>query len=182
MNLVDTGEGMSIKSWKTYVTSLVMGRDIRNIKIKCKLYISLNNLKLDVHLSHNMLCWWKLAYRRQALTKHCKTIVKALLNVYRYGTERCHICQDYDRNSVEHIMFTCSSLHNTRVDKWRNVIRDCPPQMINEFNCMTEHQRWYFMLNCFNCDFVPEWVELYASVSTYISCMFKEYWHKSHDT
>ena len=126
-----------------------------------------------------MLQWWWSAYKSPQFTKQCKLIVKLLLNVYQLGKNMCNQCTLYTHNSVQHILFECSSNIETRNKYWKRVIESCPDQLAQELNRMMIQERAKFLLNAMNCKYVPEWTSLYTNVALFIYCVYNEYYEKS---
>ncbi len=75
----------------------------------------------------------------------------------------------------EHILFQCHGLCEIRIVLWKDVITNCPKQMVKELEKTNVFDRTKFILNAFNCNFTPEWNNLYASMAKFCHKMYDTY-------
>ena len=173
--MVDHGVFMTLNQWKKYVKEKVLDSDLRCMKIKCKLYKSVDMLPID---KQGTFQWWQLAYRNPMYTKHCKMIVRLLLNVFQLGKEQRKVCSSLHTNSLAHILFSCEYTLETRTFYWKNIRHVCPIQLRNELDVMSDNKRCHFILNCMYNRYTPEWYGIYAAMADFIYNVYSSYWQE----
>ncbi len=168
---IEGAEYITLNEWKKRIKEYVMNRDIKRLNITCKLYKSLDMLK--VNTTHRVISWWLYASRYPQDTYRIRTIVRLLFNNPRLGKEQCNYCNLYDTR--EHILFQCTELTDSRKILWNEVVKTCPKQLLKELSKMSVFERTKFILNGFNCKYTPEWDLLYASLSNFCYIMYNIY-------
>ena len=144
--------------WKRKVKALVMAKDFRVLAVTAKVYKSLDMINND---SCNMSTWWVYAHVCPWNTHYVRSVIKLLLNTYRFGKERCKLCNSGLRDTVVHILFNCEGLRRERQELWLKVCMECPGPMIECMDKMNNDGKTRFTLNGFNCNFEHEWICIY---------------------
>ena len=72
-------------------------------------------------------------------------------------------------------MFECSSISNERKTLWSEVEEVSPPNLIMAINAMTSEKKCEFILNGFNCSFIPEWQDLYTRLTDFVNVLYRHY-------
>ena len=91
--------------------------------------------------SHNMLGWVTFLDEHPLLYKECKCVINLLLNTYRCGSKLCPLCNAISCDSIEHILFECSSGKAIRNELWQKVLNSCPNAMVTELNKMSYNSK-----------------------------------------
>ena len=175
---VENGVYMSYPQFKMYVKNVVSARDFNKWRINSTLFKSLVHVTLDKP-SHNMLGWITFLDKHPLMYKECKCAINLLLNTYRCGSKMCTLCTVISSDSIEHILFECSSGEVIRNELWRKVLNSCPNAMARELNKMSCISKVSFILNAFNCIYINEWSSLYMDMCNFIFIMYSNYYRKA---
>lgn len=158
--------------WKKLVKKVVNTRDIKRIKLQCRLYKVIDKLIIDINVM-NISIWWQHAYRNPSFGRINITIIRVLLNVERFGFKLCSDCDNMENDSVEHKMFKCEAVGNDRAIYWNKVLAVCPVQLAKEIVIMSLKDRSVFILNGLGNVYINEWNELYCAIALFVFNMFK---------
>ena len=96
--------------------------------------------------------WWKLCKFKPELLSKCRNIVKLCIgeheinrSKYRYNainySNSCLICSSYENESIEHMLFRCETLQDSRQIALSNLLNSMPQPMVNDFNRMDIRQK-----------------------------------------
>ena len=169
-----TGEYMSLHEWKKKVSQIVNLKDYRNILLQCGLYKVLNYFNFNCNVN-SVKTWWRLAYVNPRTTYFVKTMVRVLLNVSCLGFHACKYCGYETIDSLEHILFQCQGTVKSRRTYWKEVRRVCPVALFIELENMTDRDKSFYIINCFNSDLIGEWSEVYQCVGKFVHNTVSEY-------
>ena len=174
LECITCADYLNVKQWKRMVYDVVLRNDKKRLNVSSMMYKSLGRIKNNV-TTHTMIGWWKHAKYVPTHVRYCRIVINLLLNTYRLGRENCKLCLTSQRNSIEHILFVCPKLQETREVQLQKV-RDCNPKcLVNEINDMCIPERTRFILNAFYCNYVTEWMELYKNVLNFINITLNQY-------
>ena len=170
-----SGNYMSVGQFKKMVTGICCSKDIQSWKITCQLYTSIRMYNTQHMTCKQRLSWWNIAYEFPECTYKCRMIIRLLLNVFRLGKEMCHLCCQYKRNSVNHIIFECDFVKDIRTEYWDIVRESCPRPLYEDMLNMTSDKRCAFILSGFNGPFICEWYELYQNMMDFVYKVYMTY-------
>ena len=169
---VESGDYMQRKVWKQYVKDYVSELERKRIKTKCMMY---NNLKLLDVRDFKMCVWWTHSSHNCNFIKQNEYIVRLLLNVSCYRQTICSCCDSHMVNNVSHILFVCKALDSIRSSLLNEVQKKSPANIIRTINRMQLEEKTRFILNAFYAPYIPEWKNMYDSVSNFIYRMIVKY-------
>ena len=164
ISAICNGTYMTIKEWKQHVTKCIDEKDTKQQKITAIMYSSLQYLEQD---RSDLLGWLGYQHKFPEQAKKCRCILRLLLNVNRLGKEICSLCDMFQKNSIEHILFECISGREVRERCWGEVVM--------ELNRMDVEKKCKFILNGFMCKYTDEWHLLYHSVAKFIYITYSHY-------
>ena len=78
-------------------------------------------------------------------------------------------------NNVSHILFVCQALDSIRSSLLNEVQKKSPANIIRTINRMQLEEKTRFILNAFYAPYIPEWKNMYDSVSNFIYRMIVKY-------
>ena len=87
----------------------------------------------------------------------------------------CNLCGEYDDEFVAHHMFVCKYDHliRERLRLWKSVQDSGPRNLVTHMEMLNPLDRLQFILAGFNCQFMPEWSDLYQSLCKFTYNMYK---------
>ena len=157
------------------IKDCILQLDRRKLTVNGYLCKSLVLVSTDTWNSDKMLSWWNYVKSNVWNMNRCRITVRLLLNTYRFGYESCKLCNNNQCDSVTHILFECNGFPSAREALWEQVVASSPQTLSIELRNMNSLKRCELLLNCLNCDIVPEWMELYDAICIYISTMYTDY-------
>jgi hypothetical protein len=172
LDAIEKGEYCSILQWKKMVKSVISDRHVKSWNATQPLYKSLKYMKV---LCNTMSPWWVLAHKCPLKAKQVRLIIQLLLDKDRHKHNFNGCCNECVIPSTHHILFECSSVRCERRELWDKVMGVCPPRLQAEFNMMSSDRKCEFVLNGFNCGFIPEWQTIYENICEFINVVYKKY-------
>ena len=79
----------------------------------------------------------------------------------------CQLCDSFQQETVEHLLFQCSAHEELRSTWWREVEAVAPPVLLGELSRMGARERTVFILSGLRSGFIPEWEETYTALLNY---------------
>ena len=168
------GSYITMHQWKNLIKRIVNQKQISALQRSCRMYTSLSHM-MPSTLNGKQLSWWLYVQRSPWDAAKCSIIVRLLLNTYRLGSNMCKLCNQ-TRDTLAHILFTCTVTDELRATLWSPVIVACPPQLVEQMSLMSDNSRTMFIVNALNCDYIGDWHLVYESVMHYIYAMFSNYY------
>ena len=168
---VMSGVYIGMKEWKKNVNKVSLLRDQQKKDLEYMFYKVLDYLNVT---SYSMSAWWHHAHLNPTYSRKVRSVIRVLLNVDRMGLKVCEHCEIPVIRSIEHVLFQCYFMRCMREKLWSLVTIECPKQLRDEMNMMTDKERSIFILNCFNCKYISEWRDIYSAVINFIYYMWKE--------
>ena len=186
-NAIETGNFVSLSAWKREVKDLILCREERKWTIDSNLFSSLHHLSV----STSKLClnsWWLFAQNNPMFTMKCKTIMRLLMEVHilnsrqsKYNKKQNErhsalcICDQYEVESVEHMLFKCTSKTSIRELLWESVLEECPSNIFkDQLTAMAPREKTSFILGGLNDGYVVEWDSLYCSIANFTHGVYTE--------
>ena len=84
------------------------------------------------------------------------------------------LCDKLVSETAHHLLFECNGFQVTREKYWKYVVDEIPPAMMQDVEGMSATRRTEFLLSGLNCDYVPEWANIYKVIADYCYAMYKE--------
>ena len=107
------------------VKSVLFKCDFSQWKIACLTYKTLNILNYSDDC-HQLSPCRTHAYHDPRFTKLSRQILRLLPNVNGYGQSQCKVCDSFNVNSVQHILFECRNIADIQEIEWLYVQQNCP--------------------------------------------------------
>ncbi len=181
-SMMDTGDLPSRAAWKRRCSTAVRERQDRRWQMTRVLYGRLNLFNLVVRVARPLV-WWTVCRTNPTCTRHCKTVVKLLtgescLNSHRgrfvngARSRLCTICEEYEEETVPHLISQCSTLAPIRQTLWLHVTAVAPRGWLQSFELMNIPERSRFLCSGFG-PYVREWQSLYEAVARFLSMQYK---------
>ena len=117
----------------------------------------------------------------------CVAIVPLLLQVHQLNSTRyrynnndiksplCDKCDLYEVKSVDHLLFWCTSISDTRDTLWSNVLENCPSEKLSShLQSMPDNHIATFILSGLHNTYIHEWYPLYESLVSFIFNVYKD--------
>jgi hypothetical protein len=153
---VHSGDYMNIKEWKRLAKSKVWARENQKWSVVCRVYRSLSTMKQGIP-SIKLWSWWLYVQNCPTDMHRVRIILKLLLHVngLKYCAARyagngasvlCGKCNQYQAETVAHILFQCEGSVDFRSILWSDVIDMCPPALLLQMNTMTSEDKTAFLL------------------------------------
>ena len=170
-----SGSYMSMNQWKKMIRCIVIDRYKKDLRRSFYLYDALSQTS-SYTLSNKVIAWWIYANWAPWQNKNCSMVIRLLLNTYRLGTSMCKMC-NHNNDRLSHIIFACVELEDLRKVCWDQVIKACPPGLMQEMEQMSDDARTIFILNSLNCEYVRDWHNIYDALLGFICTMFYRYYY-----
>ena len=87
----------------------------------------------------------------------------------------CRRCQLFCVENVEHILFDCTATNMRRQDRWNFVKLKSIPNLIDGIERMASEDKVMFILNAFNCEYVPDWEVTYTAILNFVNNMYENH-------
>ena len=107
--------------------------------------------------------WWSVAHICIDVVKECRSIILLLLNKDRYVHTFCYNCDGQASMDVPHVLFQCDNVYDLRLELWRKVEGEGPPNLIDHMNHLSYPDRYEFIINGFYCANVSDWKDLHVA-------------------
>lgn len=176
---IEMGTDVSLHSWKKRMKMAVTYKDEQEWAVKANMYPSLKRLSVNsAKLTVNG--WWLFVQRNPSCMYKCRCIMKLYLDVHHLNTHvhkfgkcntnsLCHKCDENVPDTIEHMLFDCVALEDTRKTLWEQVICSCPSSILAEqILSMPLCERATFMLSCLGNGYIEEWTDLYTCIVNFI--------------
>jgi hypothetical protein len=178
-NILDHGVTLSIKEMKRVAWKVVYQGELNRWRAKIMLYGSLTIFKSCI-VNPELCVWWNLCHIRPHLTKAARSVVRLTCGQHciRLGQRNnnsllCKQCDLYEVENVSHLLFECTRFNDVRTSAWDDVINEMPLPLITHMNQMGIRKRTEFLFSGFNCNFTPEWLDLYEAAALYIHKLYR---------
>ena len=181
---IETGEYMSKAVWKKIVKNKVIGKEQKNWQIHSKLFSSLRIARVGMP-NIQMSSWWSNTQVNPIDMNKCRDILKLLLGCHKLNTcmykrkhsnissPLCNLCNMYEAESVEHMLFKCPRIEAVRRILWENVIQSTPTHaMRDHIETLQVKDKCVFLLSGLCNTYVIEWNEVYRSIATFVSGIY----------
>lgn len=180
-NMMDTADLPSRATWKRRCRNAVRDLQDRRWQMTRVMYQRLYMFNLAIRVA-GPLVWWSVCRRNPSCTRHCKTVVRLLtgescLNSHRgrfvngSRSRLCTICEEYEEETVPHLISQCSTLATIRQTLWRNVVAVAPRGWLSSLEQMNIPEKSRFLCSGFG-SYVSEWQLLYEAVARFISVQY----------
>ena len=182
---VETGEYCDMKQWKILVIDRIKKNDEKKWQLQSKLFSSLEYVRNSMP-GHNIASWWLYVQTDPLSISKCRHIFKLLFKVHRLNSclykykdnditsPLCSLCDMYESESADHMLFRCSRLQGKRDILWNDVLWHCPTQALLDYISKSRHQELcVFLLTCLHNTFVVEWSEFYRAICMFVSGMYE---------
>ena len=181
---IETGEYMSLSTWKKQVKETVHASEERKWHVMSLLYPSLCHVRIG-HSCLGMSAWWKYAQQEPSEIKKCKVVMQLFLGTHKLNSclyrhrdndvanPRCTCCMTYEIESVCHLLFKCNGFADNRKMWWNNVLNTCPTEMLRlEMARMTDEKLTTFILSGLSNSYTSEWKDFFAALLIFITSMY----------
>ena len=183
---LETGESMPIAKWKRIVRICVKDREEQKWRVMSCLYPSIEMMTVGMPVLE-ILAWWQYVDKSPNNLYKCVSIVRLLMGchrlntcLYRYGQNEiasplCNECSFYEEETVDHMLFRCSSLSHLRRDLWNKVMLMSPSEVLNREMCsMSWTKLSTFILSGLHNSFVPEWKEFFDAMCEFVYKLYTQ--------
>ena len=93
-----------------------------------------------------------------------------------FNSVRCRICEGFDYDTAEHILFTCEALEPYRNNLWDNVLSKMTEPLKQGIMNMIIEDKVKFILSCCGECYIDEWTDVYKSIADFV---YKMYVHRA---
>ena len=99
---------------------------------------------------------------------------------YKYVTNSskrslCFNCSMFVNDSIEHMLFECDTLQDTREILWNDVINACPSVIFRQqLEAMEPWRRATYLISCLNYSYVVKWDKLINRILCFIHAMYEK--------
>jgi hypothetical protein len=176
---IETGEYDDIKQWIKIVKEKTRIVEQKRWDIQSSLYSSLTRVRKGM-LCNELTIWWKYVQYNPSEMPKCIAIIQMLLEVHQLNSCRfrynksdiksslCDKCQMYEVETVDHLLFRCTSLCGIRNTLWNNVLQNCPSETLrSELQCMPDSHIATFLLSGLHNTYIYEWYPLYEAIASF---------------
>ena len=85
----------------------------------------------------------------------------------------CKLCDKRVIDDPMHIILKCDALQLVRANSLDKLKEVMPQAMWLSFNVLMDEDKLSFIISAFNCDFTPEWQDIYIEVAKWIYITYK---------
>ena len=120
-------------------------------------YMSLDVANIWMHM------WWLIALNHPQCTWDCRFMMKLLMGTfqlksrtYSYNKSNdvlCNYCDDYVKESSEHLLFECSGNIHLHSRLWQLVFDQCHEQLRKELYWMSSKNKVLFIFAAIKCNY-----------------------------
>ncbi len=183
---IESGVHINMNAWKKLVKETVIHREEQVWRVNASLFSSLRRLSQCMS-SLSISAWWRLCQNNPCIINKCKTAVKLLLDCHQLNVRVCKYpnslvknslctsCNMFTNDTIEHMLFECSSLCDVRKILWNNVINECPSEIfIRQMEEMEPDKRATYLVSCLNNSYVVEWNHLFIAIVNFIHVIYRK--------
>ena len=164
-----------LSEWKKLVKEQIKKKENAEWQATVLMYKSLKTFTtVGINFDSGFI-YWKIARKKPMYLYKIKVMLKALIT----NNEKCGFlckCGDENIGSLEHILFKCVNMQNSRILKLNDVMREMPSAMKNEFINMNDVQKLGFIYSCCNGGNVDEWMSIIVNIVDFTYLMIKSYY------
>lgn len=181
--ILDTGCIPSKPKWKSLAREVVRQNYNNKWTIRRSLYASMTLIDSSSCAS-SVSIWWQLCKRNYRIKKMCSLMINMMtgnhsLNCARgkYGanTSLCQLCDSYQTETLNHMLFVCDGLSETRSELLTKLVDAMPQPMACAFRQMQIAEKTAYILNGMNSDhLILEWAKVYTQILVFTTNMYKK--------
>ena len=164
-------------SVKAQIKQIVWENETNRWKASCLMYTELDCYTRSVSRIR-MHPWWLFLKQEPIYCNKVASIMSLLVGGQpikyqrNFGHTRCGICEYFDYESIEHILFTCITLEPYRTTLWENVLSKMTDPLKMSIIRMTNRDKVKFILSCYSESYVDEWKALYRATADFVYKMY----------
>ncbi len=183
---IECADYMSIAAWKKLVNETVVCRQEKLWNINVYLYSSLKRVS-KVIPPVSISAWWLFCQNNPCAISKCKTAIRLLLECHnlnvcacKYPTSvvkssLCTCCSKFTNDTIEHLLFECDVLSDTREILWNDILSESPSiTFTKQLEDMDLCKRATYLVSGLNNSYVSEWDSLFSSIVSFIHNMYKQ--------
>ena len=183
---IESGQHITMNAWKRLVKETVRQKEECKWRVNASLYSSLRRLRQSMP-SLSISAWWSLCQNNPCIVDKCKTAIKLLLECHQLNVRVCKYpnslvksslctsCNMFINDTIEHMLFECSSLYDIRKRLWNNIIDECPSEIfIRQMEQMDSDKRATYLVSCLHNSYIVEWNHLFNAIVTYIHVLYRK--------
>ena len=92
----------------------------------------------------------------------------------KYNVSVCILCDKYEKNDIEHLLFECTRFDTKRRILWTEVLNVLPKSMACFVNRCSSREKVIFFFSCLNHSLVLEWMDVYRHFSQFVYQMYSD--------
>ncbi len=183
--VVWTGAIFGLDRWKTIVKNAVWEREQNCWRASTLMYKKLDLFSISVGEIGRWV-WWTYARRRPGHTWKCRLLLRLMVGEHRLQDNMvrvtrglggvtpavCQLCTSFEQENLQHMLFQCVALQETRVRLWGEVEAVAPPALTLEMNSLGARERTIFILAGFRSGYIPEWEDTYKAILSFVVNMY----------
>ena len=131
-----------------------------------------------------MHTWWLIALKHPKCTQDCRTMMKLVMGttqlkscISRYNKSNDVLfndCDDYVKESTEHVLFECSGNIHLRSRLCQLVLDQFPQQLRQELYRMSSKSKVLFLIfAAMKCNYNNDWGAIYVAMLNFVERVYK---------
>ena len=162
---------------KSQIKRIVWGNENDRWRASCLIYRELDQYRSTVS-NIRMHPWWLFVKDEPIYCTKVAGVLAVLMGGQpckyqrNFGHSRCKICESFEAETAEHILFKCNALEQYRSILWENVLLKLTEPLKESVMQMTHNERTVFLVSCLNESYINEWRDLYKAIANFIHKMY----------